>query len=387
MRKNKSISKPLNRTDTNQYGFLSLYELMRRIADEGDRQALIEFHNRPLFIFRGEGSLTCSEYIDRHRKMLSLFGRGTANSFEIADQAYDLTIDKFSNLSIAQRQLNKRSTGKNNLKQDGSKCRYYLRAGLNWLDKTFKTSPYKSQLEFESRTAAAVQGLVRRHFHLSVLEVKRKINPLWSRYYWDIGDGKICLRLPVHLKGGERKDWLEKNIDSLDPAKPGERKRIQNQIYRRLGNLRLIPFDEAVHGTKIENNEHNLCQNIDVCKSLGKIVADEKTGNIEKQRRAIRVLGKDILKRMIQYIFQNVGCDDYKDNEVADSYGLSKATFSRFAGSYWKNSNKSIPDLWLNTAQVLSIHPDFKDAAVEAGVWGQVSKTIEKGGERKIENE
>ena len=366
-----------------RYETQSLHQLISIIGKIGDRQALNEFHIRPFFIFRGENALTCTEYIDRCRKELSYSGRGAPNSYEIADRAYDLTIDKFSNLPTGPGHFNKIGACKNNLKRDGPNCRFYFKAVLNGLNKSFKKNPYLGQLELESRTAAAVQGLVLRHFHLSVLEVVRKINPLWSRYYWDMGDRKICLRLPVHLKGVERRKWLEKNIDILDPAKTYERKRIQAQIYSLLGNVRILSFNEAVHGKVIETHEHYLCRNVDICRSLGEIVAEEKADHIEKQRRAIRALRKDKLKRLIKYIFQNIGCEDYKDNEIADSYGLSKATFSRFAGSHWNNSDSSIPDLWLNTAQVLSIHPDFKDVAVDAGVWDQVAKTIEKLGAQK----
>ena len=81
---------------------------------------------------------------------------------------------------------------------------------------------------------------------------------------------------------------------------------------------------------------------------------------------------------MVQYVFNKIVEDDYHDIEVAKIFGLSKATFSRFAGSRWNVSKQHIPDLWLNTAQVLSIHPDFKEAALEAGVWKQVENTLSR---------
>jgi hypothetical protein len=373
--------------NTHRYGFLSLYELIRRIVDEGDHQALIEFHNRPFFNFKGESSLTCAEYIDRCREEFSNWWRGTRTSFEIADRAYDLTIDKFSNLYVVSGDAGKSGAGKNQMKQNGPCCRSYFRAVLRGLDKSFKKSPNKGQLELEAETVAAIQGFVRRHFHLSVKEVKRKANPLWSRYFWNVGGWKICVWLPVHLKGRERREWLEKNIGTPDPTKLGERERIQALINQKIGNVGVIPFNENAHQNVLEGYEYRSDQQGDVCQSLGDVVAQEKAGNIACQRRAIRALGQDKLKQMVLHIFEKVACDDYHDIAVAKIFGLSKATFSRFAGSRWKASKPHIPDLWLNTAQVLAVHPDFKKTAVEAGVWKQVEITMNRVRKKKAENE
>ena len=90
---------------------------------------------------------------------------------------------------------------------------------------------------------------------------------------------------------------------------------------------------------------------------------------------------------MVQHIFEKIADDDYHDIAVARMFGLSKATFSRFAGSRWDASKRNIPDLWLNTAQVLSVHPDFKETALEAGVWKQVVLTLDKVRKQKVEDE
>jgi hypothetical protein len=381
------LSSLTNSANTRQYGFFSLYELIRRIVDEADRQALIEFHNRPLFTFKGEDTLTCTEFIVRCRNELLYSGRAIGNSYEIADRAHDLTIDKFSNLSTTLGDAGRSGTGKNQLKRNRSDCRSYFRAVQHRLDKSYKKSPNKGQLELEAETAAAIQGLVRRHFHLSVKEAKRKVNPLWSRYFWNVGGWKICVWLPVHLKGRERREWLEKKMSTPDPTKPGERERIQALINQKIGNIGVIPFNENVHQNILEGHEYRSDQKGDVCQSLRDVVAQEKAGNIACQRRAIRALGRDKLKQMVLHIFEKVAGDDYHDITVAKTFGLSKATFSRFAGSRWNASNTNIPDLWLNTAQVLAGHPDFKEAAMEAGVWKQVEITLNRVGKKKACNE
>ena len=82
------------------------------------------------------------------------------------------------------------------------------------------------------------------------------------------------------------------------------------------------------------------------------------------------------LKRLVLRIFEELCHGEYNDGKVAKDFGLSKATFSRFAGSRWTKSGSVTPDLWVNTAQVLSAHKDFKKVAVESGVLGKVEATL-----------
>jgi len=137
----------------------------------------------------------------------------------------------------------------------------------------------------------------------------------------------------------------------------------------------------------LEEKEHKSCRNKSITKSLGEIIAEEKTGNIHLQRRSIKALGKDILRLLIIHIFKNISASGYQDNAVAKAFGLSKPTFSRFAGSRWKQTKSTIPDLWRNTAHVLSTYPDFKQAAIEAGVWEQVEATLNRNNEERTRSE
>jgi hypothetical protein len=107
---------------------------------------------------------------------------------------------------------------------------------------------------------------------------------------------------------------------------------------------------------------------------LAEAVADEKVKNIQKQRESIRALGKERLEQLILRIFKDLNDGQYKDKEVAEQFGLRKATFSRFAGSRWLQGN-SIPDLWRNTTEVLSTNPTFKEVAINTGVWKDVEAT------------
>jgi hypothetical protein len=85
------------------------------------------------------------------------------------------------------------------------------------------------------------------------------------------------------------------------------------------------------------------------------------------------------LKRLILRIFKDLSGGKYEDKKVARRFGLSKATFSRFAGSRWLTTQSAVPDLWRNTAEVLSTHPIFKEVAINTGFWEQVQSALKRG--------
>jgi len=220
-----------------------------------------------------------------------------------------------------------------------------------------------------------MQGFVRRHFYLSRLEAERKNDHFWSRYYWNIKGHNICLWLPVSLKGRKRREWLEENIDDPDPSRDLERERIQGIINRRLIRESLVPINEMLDTPAREAGSVS-GQNTAFGSSLANVISEEKADKIKQQRRSIKALGRKRLKRLVLRIFEDLCYGEYNDGKVAKDFGLSKATFSRFAGSRWTKSGSVTPDLWLNTAQVLSTHKDFKRVAVESGVWEQVEATL-----------
>jgi hypothetical protein len=58
----------------------------------------------------------------------------------------------------------------------------------------------------------------------------------------------------------------------------------------------------------------------------------------------------------------------YEEETLAEMFGLNRATFSRFAGSQWRSSGKTVPDLWRNLAETLARHSAFVETARQAGV-------------------
>jgi hypothetical protein len=376
----RAISKTSGHNMSSFYHSLSLVELIKRIVEAGDRQALEEFHNnRTVFCFKYGRPLRFIEYLNRLRESAIRMRWQSCSSFEIADKAFDMTLDKFNNLPNETKSY--ASEGKkisNIVKQKGSNCRLYFKAFLDRANKSFSTKLPTGELEKETRASTIIQGFVRRHFELSLLEAERNSNPFWSRYYWNIKNCNICVRLPVSLKGRKRREWLEQNIENVDLRRPQERQRIQAIINRKLVRERFVPYNEAI---EIGHDEIFLIQ-IDWKKtsgmSLAQIVAEEKVLNIQQQRPSIRALGETQLRKMILQIFEDISYDDYKDSKIAKDFGLTKATYSRFAGSRWQQSESDVPDLWRNTAQVLKDHSIFRQVAQEMGLWDQVVTTVKK---------
>ena len=114
--------------------------------------------------------------------------------------------------------------------------------------------------------------------------------------------------------------------------------------------MSFIPFEDTRGYIPSEDLEGHLSDNTEQFRvTLAGAIADEKSAGIRQQRRSIQKLGKKSLKKMILRIFEAIDDGNLQDHQIAKDFGLSKATYSRFAGSRWAQSDTSIPDLWRNT--------------------------------------
>jgi hypothetical protein len=374
------VAKPVqNASDKLFCRSLSLVQLINRIVKAGDRQALEEFLNRTLFRYNGGRLLVLTDYLNIRRQVAEKMLSPARNAFEIADKAYGLTLSKFIYLPHSSTLTPKNcSKGHKKMKRIGSDSRLYFNAFIKYIDRSFKKKPPKDQFEEETRAARAMQGLVNRHFYYSLLEAKRSIDPFWTRYNWNINGSTIRVWLPIAIEGNERRSWLERNIKNPDPGRTGERDRVQATINQMLVREQIVPINEAVRIP--DDAEYPIWEEpgISFKDSLANAVAEEKAMNIKQQRRTIRALGKRKLKKLILQIFESISHDDYKDVVIAKSFSLSKATFSRFAGSRWPNTDSPVPDLWRNTAQVLIECPVFRQVAKDTGFWDEVITTVDR---------
>ena len=373
------------------YRHLSLLRLAELIAHDSDREALRELHDhRTVFYYHSDRSLCLAEFVDKLQQ-----GEGgwqwCGRNAETLDGAYDLTISKFSNLP-----LEYQAESDCHVKKEGPDCRYYFEAFIRHVAKKMDAETQDTEVEKEMRVAGLLQNFVIRHFRLSCLESRRTAYKLTRRYFWKVNGYTLPIWLPSNMGGNKCRAWLKANITEVDPQRPGERDRIQAVVDRFFTRRKLLSLDE-LDESEIVVPKQSSALPIDremSVSGLVAVVAGEKAENIHLQRPAIRQLGKDKLRWLIHQIFDKLACGKYEAASIADSAGISRATFSRFAGSRWltkseKRQGIPVPDLWLNTAETLAGHYGFMRIARSAGVLDKIKEILEVGNTQrsKLDNE
>ena len=367
------------------YHRLSLLDLATRIVNDADRDAMREVCERRLFHAGDHECLRLTELLDLFCQGLLDPGLGTVDA-HIRENAYNLTLDKFTHLPEQDagraRPAGSRPTEG---RRSGPDCRLYYGAFLKYA--TEQLEGVKSQLDRELGAARRLQVFVNRHFALSCRECIRQGQRLTKRHAWRVNGHAVTLRMPSWMSAAECRIWLETHIGQTDPSQPGKQARIQTivddllgrPVVRRFSEMGIRP--ETLVTERISSRESVLEDLANL--GLAEAVAKEKAESILAQRPAIRRLGKTTLAEMIRRIFSDLAAGSYSDNAVARKFGVSKATFSRFAGSRWRRPNgdhseAGMPDLWRNLAQVLGSHPDFVEAARSAD-WSSSGQLFDAG--------
>jgi len=184
------------------------------------------------------------------------------------------------------------------------------------------------------------------------------------------------------------REWLDENVKDFDSKNPKEQERIQALINKDLqwgyhlsingsDNHKALGVATADQQSSIESNESLIFVN-----KLANDVARRKVKNIRKLRPGIKKLGGKTIETMILRIFSDLSQGNYKAVRIAELYGISKATLSRFAGNNWFEQKKDIedlqiPDLWRNTAGILASNPEYMEIVLASGVAGQLEKVLE----------
>ena len=357
-----------------QYPVLSLRELAERIV-QSDRQALDELHsNRPLFRPQGGERMLLARFV----AWLSERAKVTDDPRDddaIRDYAYDLTIGKYLNLP----------PGEPGTTQSGkpvSDCRHAFGSFLRALDKRVEGRPDLTPAQEEMLAAETLQRRVRRSFLDSCRDARRVLWRERTRYAWQVKHGVIYVWMPAHIYGAQRRAWLEENIPDADASRYGETERVQAIVDQRLGVpavSRSMPSGPTSRPPRASDSPaHRAMDREHPDSVLAKTVAEEKATNIDSQRQAIRVLGKTRLMQLIMHVFRDIAQGDYEAKRVAEMYGISQSTMTRFAGTNWgANIDRMvIPDLWANTAQTIAGNDRFIEAVVETGVREKVAQVL-----------
>ena len=365
------------------YHYLSLLKLADLVAQNSDRTALRELHDHRVgFGYHNGRSLHLAEFMSELRQSKSVWQWCNGDS-EIVEEAYDLTVSKFSNLPSLKKNAH-------NMKPEGPDCRYYFEAYVNYAAKRIDMESYNIEAEKEIKAIELLQKLVVRHFRLSCLECCRKNRKLRRRYLWKLNGYTMHILLPIDILPNRCSKWLSDHIPDVDPSRAGERNRVQTIVDDLTGKRKFLSLEDV---EKYANTVNLPCFKSDVeqevtVKGLADTVADEKAENIELQRDVIQWLGKSKLRRLILQIFDSLACGEYKAGKIAENFGINKTTFSRFAGSNWLTQSKRsrehpIPDLWFNTAQTLAGHSVFVGVAEDTGILDRVEKVLKSNNARR----
>jgi hypothetical protein len=334
--------------------FLPIIELIQNII-KGENASLHSLHNRKFLpgIKKNE-HVTITEFINSLAETSMDNCVYTGELPENIEYAQNLTNDKFSRIPSLY------------LKRPSVDCRNYFRAFIKRMTQFKTDNPHITQLTLEAAAVKEMKGLIIRHYSLSLQEARRRNNKSFSRYCWKVKGKKINIKMPIALAGRKRSEWLNKHIDELNPHKPEARKRIQSIIYQYFGKELFVSYVDGLKNEQEEKPVHDTDDSPAL--DLGKTVALEKIKLIKQQRPAIRKLGPLRLKLLIERIFSDLEDCCFKDGTVADDFGISKSTFSRFAGSDWLKSKSGVPDLWRNTAEVVMAYPVFRNAVNTDGI-------------------
>jgi hypothetical protein len=366
------------------YAVFSLMGLIARIVHAGDETALREFlEHRRVFRWGTGPVIGLPAYMFALRN--AYLDRAHAPGFrlDVVDRAYDITLDKFSQLPAALQDMAadpNRPVG--TVPAKCIDCRHYYRAFLKYC--SMQGLDNMPALERERRASFLLQRFLLRHFFFSLLEGSRQLRPDVHRYTWSVNGKKICLYMPRAMSGKKKCEWLTHNIEAADLNAGDCRDRIQDIIKQRLWpeytNAAATTSITAGGRNKIESPLSWSTVHGVTTQGFARILGEEKAAAIKDLRPSIRILGPERLKSLILALFEELEAGDYEAGRLARRFGLSESSLSRFAGGQWntEDSPTYVPDLWRNMANLIGKNTDFIDAAQAAGVWDVISPLMQK---------
>lgn len=342
----------------NKYSFLPTFELIERISIQKDVEALNYFiSNRKLLSF-GKKRVLLPDYLQKLRtsnyySYIRISHRET-HLEEKLDLIYDRTLQKFSVLKDYSNE------------KDGPHCDKQYESLLMQLNNYRVTNPNHSEFEIEKEIETRFKNMVIRHLSYSWLEVCRITNRLYQRYPWEFPNGTIELKKPRGIDGRDFKRWLKENISNPDPTLKNEKYRIQKEIDDWFGHSAFIDFDSIAN---VKHGQYDYEETEQYPEDLSTLVAVEKSANLNKLRPSIRSLGEEKVKQFVKKILEAILYNENNDISIANEFGISKATYSRFAGRDWNsNINGEVPDLWKNLAKIVVSNPILLENAIKLGI-------------------
>ena len=352
------------------YNSFSTAELISRIARLSDQDALNHLISSRKLLWYSNKLFLLPDFLillrENYYRPYIIIPSDERDLDEKIDLTYDRTLQKFLILKP-----------QDEIKPiPGPYCNQQYHRMNQEILKLKEESPNLNELELESAVTRIFQKTVIRHLRYSWLETCRLTNRFYKRYRWRVKGGFIELKKPSWIDGRAFGKWLNENIPDPDHSRKNEKERVQtlvDQIFG-FGSTARIDLNEerkvelSVSYDPVEKEAKEY-----VSINLYQIVAHEKAELVQKQRPAIRKLGKQKLNNLVLYILDNYLNDLKNDEDIAEEFGISKSTFSRFAGKDWRkntgqNNEIIIPDLWKNMAGVIMQNQVFVETAINLGI-------------------
>ena len=284
---------------------------------------------------------------------------GWSGGDRIPEMARDLCYDRFTRLPPEP--------------DGGTDCRYYYLGFLRNLPDELAVAGQFHPMQRNTQVLQRFGGYVRRHWRLCMRDAWRRQQDLAVAHKFVTPQGSLSLWVPGRIPLQERDDWLERCFGPIDTGAMGATARLQSLIDTWLdqdlrdrekqlrASIDADPF--GVHGSGF-SIEHGWSSD-----GLARTVALEKANAPARLRTSIAALGPERIEQLVLGIFEDVIAGRYRPSTTARDFGLHKSTLTRFAAAHWLPSTEGpVPDLWLNTAQVLASQPRFACALEEAGL-------------------
>jgi len=360
------------------YNSFSTAELISRIARLSDQDALNHLISSRKLLWYSNKLFLLPDFLillrENYYRPYIIIPSDERDLDEKIDLTYDRTLQKFLILKP-----------QDEIKPiPGPYCNHQYHRMNQEILKLKEESPNLNEVELESEVSRIFHKTVISHLRYSWLETCRITNRFSKRYRWRVKGGFIELKKPSWMDGRAFGNWLNENIPNPDHTSKNEKERVQDiidQIFG-FGSIARIDLNEerkmelSVSYDPVEKEAKKY-----VSINLYKIVAHEKAELVQKQRPAIRKLGKEKLKELVLYILDNYLSEDKTDEDIAEEFGISKSTFSRFAGKDWRKNPGSrseiiIPDLWKNMASVIMQNPVIAETAISLGIKDFIDKIV-----------
>ena len=352
---------------------MSTLKLIERIAVKSDSKALNHLLSYRKLLKINKKRFLISDYL-WHMKQSNFYPFVKVSDLEKdlaekIDSVYDRTLQKFSILRPA----------KNISDDEGPFCNKQYEYLYSYACESLQNV---SSLDEEIFIEQLFQNSVIRHIKYSWKESCRLVNKEYNRYRWELTRGTIELKKPHHITGHKFRIWLEENIPDVDTKRSGEKERIQkiiNDNYGNMGDISIEEYGDRSLLLSTNENQENIITNNYIKGKFFNVIADEKANSVSDLRPSIASLGSKKVKELVMMILNSFADSEINDTAIFKKFGISKATYSRFAGSDWKKNNvdgieiKEVPDLWKNIAKVVNSDPHFFELVVSLGV----NKTVE----------